>query len=133
MTTTDSKFTGAGFVIISHDSSQLLALIKNNGVFDIPKGHANIGEVPLQTAIRECWEECAIRISNEDIISQIPYINDGLYIYTARSNKRPQIIPNPETGELEHVGYMWVTPDGFSKNAPKYLTSVIENIFNDIM
>jgi len=129
----DKKFTGAGFAIISKDNSKVLALIKKNGIFDIPKGRADKGESPFQTACRECYEECFIQVSKNDLLSKKAYRADKLYIYVAQTNQEPKVIVNPKTKILEHVGHIWVTPSEFSKNAPKYLSRVIEKIFNDII
>ena len=129
----DKKFTGAGIAIISKNNMHVLALIKKDGSFDIPKGHANKGETPFQTACRECREECSIEINKKNLMHKNPYKIGGLYIYIARSEQAPKVVPNPQTKTLEHVGHIWVTLSEFSKNAPKYLSAVIEKIFNDII
>ena len=128
-----NKFTGAGFVILSGDHSKLLSLVKKSGAFDIPKGHADPGETPFKTACRECYEECSIKINRENLFLKKPYNIDGLYVYVAKTNQTPRITPNPDTNDLEHVGHIWLTPEQFSKNSPKYLSIVIEKIFSDII
>jgi len=130
---TGNEFTGAGFVILSNDGSKLLSLIKKNGTLDIPKGHADPGETPFQTACRECYEECSIKLSNKNLFLKKPYKIGGLYVYVAKTKQAAKITPNPKTKALEHTGHIWVTPKQFSKNSPKYLSRVIEKIFNDII
>lgn len=49
------------------------------GSFDLPKGHQEIGENPLDTAIRECLEETGLDLKNEK--SKI--IDLGIFKYTA--------------------------------------------------
>ena len=128
-----SKFTGAGFAIIDLDNVKLLALVKKNGRFDIPKGHKDKGETPFQTACRECWEECSLSITGKDLLTNKVYISDGLHVFAAKSSVTPKIKRNPVTNELEHLTHIWLTPDEFSKNSPKYLSRIIYAIFNDII
>ena len=131
-----SNFTGAGFAIIDPASGKLLALIKNNGKFDIPKGHKDPGETPFQTACRECYEESSLLVSKDHLLTKKVYVSSGLHVFAAgvcSKKTKPKIKPNPETGEFEHLSYMWVTPEEFSKNSPKYLSKVIYAVFNDII
>ena len=51
----------AGVLIVY--KNELLCLERVKGGLDIPKGHIQIGEQPLQAAIRECFEETKIHLS----------------------------------------------------------------------
>ena len=51
---------GAGFVLFKSDTfgtpaPLMLALVKSSGKYDIPKGHQDNKESPIETAKRECF------------------------------------------------------------------------------
>jgi len=100
--------------------------IKKNGIYDIPKGKINIGESNLDCAKRECKEECGIEVNDSDIIGY-PYSEDGLCIYSAIINQRPEIKPNPVTGIIEHDGFDWLSRDEISNLSLDYLRNLIIN------
>jgi len=56
-----------------------------------------------------------------------------MVIYPAESNTNPTIEPNPETGIVEHDGFIWVSKDIISRDAFDYLRphilSCIESYF----
>jgi len=56
--------------IIVTDKARLLAIVpwgKKNS-FDIPKGHLEEGEDPVECAVRELWEETNIKARGRDLI-----------------------------------------------------------------
>ncbi len=117
---------GAGFIIIHNTSKCILALIKESGKYDLPKGRSDNNESPLETAKRECFEECSILIEDEEILDVGPFTNGELVVFVAVTDKIPVILPNPESGITEHIGYKWVTPDEFMVGCKPYLALFIE-------
>ena len=113
---------GAGFIILHPDTSKILALIKDDGQFDLPKGHADDGESSIQTAKRECFEECSILIEDHEILDIGPFTNGKLVVFVAKSNKTPAIFPNQKSGILEHSGFRWVTSEDFEAGCESYLS-----------
>ncbi len=50
--------------VVKHNSGKLL-VIKRHGRWDIPKGHMEKDETPLETAVREISEECGINAGDD--------------------------------------------------------------------
>jgi len=131
------KKNGAGFLIgkIFPDGNiRFLGLVapietrvKKKGIFDIPKGKIKPGESSLDCAIRECFEESGILISRKDIIGK-PYSDKNLIIYPAISNSDVEILPNPETGIVEHEGAMWLSRDEIENLCLDYLSRIIKKL-----
>ncbi len=130
------KNHGAGFLlgkIFPNGEIKFLGLIapvekriKRNGIYDIPKGKINPGETILDCAKRECKEESGIFIDDNQIIGH-PYVDNGLWIYSAIISQEPCISPNPTTGIIEHEGYKWLTKDEILMFSLDYLRNLISN------
>ena len=127
---------GGGFVIFRKDTlgsenPLMLALVRHDGVLDIPKGGCDPGESRLDAAIRECFEECSISLSNEEIIfSNTPFKTDVLNVYCANTEKIPMVTNNPHSGVLEHVSYKWVDKKEFCSNCLSYLADPINHFYS---
>ena len=111
---------GSGCIIENHDG-RILALIDREGKFDLPKGKEDDKDRnPFQTAQRETWEECGIWVKPNDVTDFFTLTKLTLFVIEWRGQK-PTITPNPETGEIEHQGWEWVTPEVFMSNCLGYL------------
>lgn len=127
---------GAGFVIYRYfpDGIKFLGLvgpenqrIRCNGTFDIPKGTIDYGESPFQTAVREAEEEAGYRISTNSILAGPHLSRDGfLSIWLAQVFDDPIIVPNPESGIIEHEGFSWLSPEELLNDCYNYLEPCIE-------
>ena len=116
------EYPGAGFIVFKKDEpSKILALVRDDGVYDIPKGRKDGNEVPLSTAKRECFEECSIFIEDHEILAIPPHEQGELTTYGAITDKSPAITPNIHNGVLEHQGYEWVNEEQFCSNCLDYL------------
>ena len=125
---------GAGCLIakVEKDGSFLfLGLIapiekrmKSGGVYDLPKGSMKSGESSLECAKRECFEECGISIVESDIIGY-PVSSENLTIYPALTNQKVTILPNPDSGIIEHEGYKWCVPTELVRNSLPWLRPTI--------
>lgn len=57
------KELSAGILFFTEDKELFMARVTNSGLgggpsrWDIPKGHVELGETPIEAAIRECFEE----------------------------------------------------------------------------
>lgn len=134
--TDKSQVTAAGFIIFREaplglEFLGLIALeperIRSKGVYDLPKGQLDPGESFLEGAHRECFEETGIK--KKYLISNNPVISSRLSLWIAKVdfNTKIKINKNPETGELEHEGYKWLTLDQLENNCLIYLKPHVAN------
>ena len=117
---------GAGFIFYIKNPLVIFTLYKctKNGTgFDVPKGSTEKGETPLQTALRESFEECGIVPEVHSIVHSIT-LNKGkltLYLAPYEQHWKPFIQPNPITGKIEHLHFQWCTPKEFEAGCVKHL------------
>ena len=86
--------------------------------WDFPKGVRELGEDPLEAAIREVGEETGINAMSFDWGER--YFETGPYsrgkiarYFIARTSQQDVVLgPSPDTGEPEHQEWRWVTFDG---------------------
>ena len=126
---------GAGFILfnkssMSSNSPLMLTLICSNGLYDIPKGHAEEGEKPIDTALRECFEECSILLDDVEVIDGLTYASGPLTVFGACTNKVPALSKNPITGIQEHERLKWVTKQEFLSNCIFYLKPFAEHFYS---
>ncbi len=126
------EFHGAGFFLIDPATNLMLALVNNHGLYDFPKGVKEPGELPLETATRECFEECSILIEEEELMSCGPFREGGLIMFCAETSKKPVIFPNEKTGILEHTSYEWVKPEVFKESCVGYLKPMLQKIVSSL-
>lgn len=87
------KALSCGFIIIDSNTEKILACHPTGhaGEYDLPKGHIEEGETPIQCAVRELKEETGIELSEMD-----PRITDcGETDYTQTKNLHLFIIKIP--------------------------------------
>jgi 8-oxo-dGTP pyrophosphatase MutT (NUDIX family) len=124
-----NKEKGAGVVLFRrlYGVEKVLVLLKNNGIFDIPKGHNDPADLDnFSTAQRECFEETQIFISPSSLLTQDFYKNSNMTIFCARTNQEPSLEKNPETGKAEHVDFYWLDPVIALEVLPVYLSSAVK-------
>jgi len=118
----------AGVVIIKKKKSDFLylALVKDDGEYDIAKGKIEDGESDLECACREAKEEAGIILTNENF--KWGFINkryNSGIAFISTTTATPKILPNPSTGELEHKNVKWVTFDEMLDNVSSFLRPII--------
>jgi 8-oxo-dGTP pyrophosphatase MutT (NUDIX family) len=74
------KRLSCGVVIVNTDCELLLCHVTGQNHWDLPKGGIDIGETPLQAALRETREECGLRLSAEALADL------GRFEYTTKKN-----------------------------------------------
>ena len=133
-----NKKNGAGFVVFRSDTvgskePLVLALLQDDGVYDIPKGRIDEGESDIAAAKRECFEECSIIIDDSDMMFKdaSPFKHGALTTFCAQTDKTPNITINPHTGILEHAGFEWVPKDKFCNNCLDYLIQPVNHFYSE--
>jgi 8-oxo-dGTP pyrophosphatase MutT (NUDIX family) len=124
----------AGVVVVRREGEAwrylLLRAYKN---WDFPKGEAEPGEDPLETAKREVREETGI----SDLsfrwghgFRETPPYKGGRKIaryYVAETQTQEVVFSvNPELGRPEHVEHRWCGCDELARLAPERLLGVVE-------
>ena len=74
-----SKVLAAGIFIIRDDKKLLVCHPTNHAIdfWSIPKGKLEVGETPLEAAIRETYEETNIDLNNYSLIANLDMVNYG--------------------------------------------------------
>ena len=125
---------GAGFIVfrLFPDGIKFLGLIgpefhrnRCNGTFDVPKGVIDFGETAMQTAVREAYEESGYVVTPNNILAG-PFKDGMLTIWLAQVYDDPIIVPNPQSGIIEHEGYSWLSPEELLSNCYNYLRPSVE-------
>jgi len=124
---------GAGFILFN-EKDQVLTLVvdeelakKNRGVLDFPKGMIEKGETVWDCAVRECYEECGIKISTTDLEWGLaPIIQGQLTMFLARTTEKGRLQRNPDTGIYEHQMVMWDKPSTIYTSLYDYLKPILQ-------
>jgi 8-oxo-dGTP pyrophosphatase MutT (NUDIX family) len=115
----------AGVVVVKNFDSKykILCLYKDMGDrlrLDITKGIIDHGETEFQAAVREAEEEASITDLN--FKWGFDYVERGkITFFVAETDSQPILKPNPETKQLEHVAYKWLTPEEALSEAPSHI------------
>ena len=99
--------------------------------WDFPKGMRELGEDPLEAAIREVGEETGIKAMSfewgERYFETGPYSRGKIARYfIARTSHEDVVLgPSPDTGEPEHQEWRWVSFDeAYDLGSPRVRQSV---------
>lgn len=113
---TQRNYREVGSCVIIDKQNRILLLLRSKtdrwkpGWWDLPGGHLDGDETPMQGATREAFEECSlvvrglIKIEAKEMGSIIKY-----FFATRDYSGSVDLIPNPETGVIEHDDYKWMT------------------------
>jgi 8-oxo-dGTP pyrophosphatase MutT (NUDIX family) len=119
-------------VALQEGGPPLFLILRAYRNWDFPKGGAEPGETPLETARRELAEETGIRefalAWGEMSMDTLPYSGGKVATYyPARVEMRKLTLPvNPELGRPEHDEYRWV-PYGVARALlPPRLTALLD-------
>lgn len=93
----------------------MFLLLRSFNYWDFPKGEVEKEEDPFQTALRELKEETGISkaesIWGKDYKETEMYSRGKIaryYLMKIEMPERITLLPNPETGIIEHHEYRWV-------------------------
>jgi len=99
MTSELHPWSAAGCLVFLEGTDRVLLLHDPQRGWDLPKGKPEPGETPLETALRETHEEAGMYPTvYPDLWLWMPEI----YFFCATSRERPTLLPNPESGKVEH-------------------------------
>jgi putative (di)nucleoside polyphosphate hydrolase len=74
------KRLSCGVVIVNSAREVLLCHVTGQNHWDLPKGGIDVGETPLEAALRETREECGLRLTPEELADL------GRFEYTTKKN-----------------------------------------------
>ena len=114
---------GAGCIIMKDD--KILALLRPDGKYDLPKGHQDNTETVFECAQRETYEECGLWFEFAEVRGLVEVEALSLFIVSYKGGSI-QIKANPETGEKEHEDYAWVSPFAFMLQCLPYMIPHIQ-------
>ena len=121
---------GAGIIFYKENPLRILTLMaaskKGRIEYDLPKGREDFGESKVETAIRECLEEINIEVTPDQIEGHIS-IDSGrltLFIVGWDEDFNPEIVPNPETGLVEHIDWFWTSVQNFGTYCPNWMRGI---------
>jgi 8-oxo-dGTP pyrophosphatase MutT (NUDIX family) len=124
----------AGVVPVRQENSNWrLLLLRSYQNWDFPKGGVEVGESPLQAAIRESLEEADLSDLSfdwgEDYIETAPYGSRKKVAryYIARTERLKIILPaSPTLGRPEHDEWRWVDLSTAARMLPPRLQPVLD-------
>jgi len=100
-----------------NDAGWLTLLLRAFHHWDFPKGIMEIGEEPMEAAIREVGEETGVTDLSfewgDRFFETGPYSRGKVARYFMATTDQEQVVMgiSPETGEPEHHEWRWVTFD----------------------
>lgn len=95
--------TSGAFTICKKDDKILLVKRRDFPLWDLPGGHIDSGERPMEAAIREFLEETGFQIKIDQYSGRYDNIelNDRQYIFTGKIISGTAIKSGPETAKLK--------------------------------
>jgi len=136
-----NKAVPAAYLLLEQDGKILIARRCNTGYQDgnyqVPAGHVEEGELPLEALIREAKEEIGIDLDPADIefvhVSYRPKHDEtgDRVDFFFRAKKWSGEITNMEPHKCDDL--RWVTPDELPDNVTAHVRTVIESINKNIL
>ena len=134
---------GAGIIVIRDFSgvNKILVLKQfdtkdnshNQGYYDFPKGVKEKGESFIDCAIRECFEESNIKLSDENFFYGLKSLTlSKLHLFIAFTEKDAKITPNPVSGVMEHEMFEWLEPESLRGKLIPYLEPALDWVIDII-
>ena len=133
-----------GFIVKDCITNKILGChpFKNKHYCDVPKGCIEVGEGPIECAIRELKEETGIIFNNEEYIDfgEMKYLcnkNIHLFYFSTKIdlNKlhcESLIDKGPKKGNPEMSGFELINMEDINSSFNKSLVPVLNNCFNKI-
>ena len=113
---TEGELQTVGVVVCLNDERQFLAIRRSDiddraGQWTIPGGHIDEKDASIEDgAIRELREETNLTCSVSDLIYLGEPKTEKFYFLTQKWSGEVKVNkPNPETGEIEHDDWKWLT------------------------
>lgn len=114
MTKRNNREVGACIIVNSDDKILLLRRGASDpwkpGWWDLPGGHLDDQETPIEGATREALEECGLSVRGMKKVEDRPMGKIIKYFFVTRDFEGSVALePNPQTGIVEHDEYKWMT------------------------
>ena len=110
-----AKIFSAGIIPVRKVEGQwMFLLLRIYTYWDFPKGEVHPGEDQWLAALRELEEETTIKnardLWNKTFLETEPYSKGKVarYYLAEVDDQEIKLLPNPETGVIEHHEYRWV-------------------------
>lgn len=132
---TKTDHRAAGFILVKKFKTgyKFCALKCFDGQYDIPKGRKDSGEIALETAIRELYEETGIHHSDINMSwENLGFRISNLIIFIAETKVDPVV---PTGDNAEHLCVNWLEYDIIKERLLPFLVSPFEwanNIINNV-
>jgi len=130
----------AAYIFFEKDDKYLIARRANTGYEDgnyqVPAGHIEMGELPSEAAIREAKEEVGVDITQEDLefvhISYRPKHDntDNRVDFFFRARKWTGEITNMEPEKCDEL--RWVSPEEFPENTTSHIRDAFESMIKNV-
>ena len=126
------KEKSCGTIIIKND--EVLIIKQQSGFCGFPKGHVEIGETEIETAIRETKEETNIDVEvNENLRFEMSYITDKnidktVVFFVAKPLNEKLIIQEEELSDAKWVKFNEVEDNLTFDNAKKLWREIYSKI-----
>ena len=118
---TESNNREVSSCIIVDNKVRVLVLLRGStdpwkpGWWDLPGGHLDGEELPIEGAVREAHEETGLTIRNLQKVDMKPMGRIVKYFFVTRDyDGSVSLEPNPKTGITEHDEYKWATIEELS-------------------
>jgi 8-oxo-dGTP pyrophosphatase MutT (NUDIX family) len=115
---TEGELKTVGIVACLNDKQQFLVIRRSDiddrvGQWTMPGGHIDDKDSSIEAgAIRELKEEAGLNCKISDLVYLGMPKSDKYMFLTQKWNGQVDVSrPNPETGEIEHDAYKWLTID----------------------
>jgi 8-oxo-dGTP pyrophosphatase MutT (NUDIX family) len=113
---TEQNNREVGSCIIVDNKDRVLILLRGStdpwkpGWWDLPGGHLDGDEMPMEGAAREAEEEAGLTVRNLQKVGMKPIGRMVKYFFVTRDyDGSVSLKPNPKTGIVEHDEYKWAT------------------------
>lgn len=127
--------------LIRVDSEYLIALPFQGDFWNLPKGKMEVGEEPIQTAIRETEEEIGLELKPSDLVVDFgkrPYLKDkDLHLFLVELPIKPKSLKCKSLFESngrmvpEMVSFKWTSWDDMLKQVNPGLQRYLTKLQND--
>lgn len=125
---------------IIFDNDKILIIRRSNtdpwkpGWWDLPGGHVDPGESPIEAAAREALEETNLIVSNLIKVDSKPMGRVYRYYYATKDwQGEIKFKKNPKSGFIEHDEYKWVNIENAENLTNSLLQmNIIRKAYRDI-